>query len=115
MIDRRRILIAECKQEVSTFNPHLSGVGDFTIRTGPALFDYHRTVHTEIGGALRVLEAQPDIELIPAYGACLITSGGTLAKADWEQIASDFIQALEAAPQQEGRKRNAQKHLARVG
>lgn len=102
MTHRRRILIAECKQEVSTFNPHLSGVGDFTIRAGPALFDYHRTVHTEIGGALRVLVAQPDIELVPAYGACLITSGGTLAKPDWEQIAGDFIRALEAAPPLDG-------------
>ena len=102
MTHRSRILIAECKQEVSTFNPHLSGVGDFTIRTGPALFDYHRTVHTEIGGALRVLEAEPDIELVPAYGACLITSGGTLAKPDWQQIAGDFIRALEAAPPLDG-------------
>lgn len=102
MTTKRRILIAECKQEVSTFNPHLSGVDDFTIRRGPALFDYHRTVHTEIGGALRVLEALPDIELVPAYGACLITSGGTLAKADWEQIAGDFVAALETAPPLDG-------------
>lgn len=102
MPHRRRILIAECKQEVSTFNPHLSGINDFTIRTGPSLFDYHRTVHTEIGGALRVLEALPDIELVPAYGACLITSGGTLAKADWEQIASDFVTALDGAPPLDG-------------
>ena len=29
-----RILIAECKQEVSTFNPHLSGYEDFGIRRG---------------------------------------------------------------------------------
>ena len=29
-----KILIAECKQEVSTFNPHLSGYDDFAMRRG---------------------------------------------------------------------------------
>ena len=32
-----RILIAECKQEVSTFNPHISGYNDFGIRSGTAI------------------------------------------------------------------------------
>ncbi len=60
----KRILIAECKQEVSTFNPHLSQYSDFKIRKGQELLAYHRTVRNEIGGALSVLEDRPDIELI---------------------------------------------------
>ena len=52
-----RILIAECKQEVSTFNPHLSGYDDFGIRRGEELLDYHRTVRNEVGGALSVFDA----------------------------------------------------------
>ena len=34
-----RILIAECKQEVSTFNPVLSGCDDFTLRHGAEILD----------------------------------------------------------------------------
>lgn len=99
---RRRILIAECKQEVSTFNPHHSTVEDFTLRRGPALLDYHRTVRNEIGGAVTVFDAEPDIELVPAYSACLITSGGTLAREDWQRIAREFIEELKAAPPLDG-------------
>ena len=93
-----RILIAECKQEVSTFNPHLSGYDDFAIRRGQELLDYHRTVRNEVGGALSVFGAMPDVELVPACSAFFITSGGTLAKAAWERIASELLDAVRAAP-----------------
>ena len=49
-----KILIAECKQEVSTFNPQLSGYEDFVVRRGEELLRYHRSVRNEIGGALNV-------------------------------------------------------------
>jgi len=96
------LLIAECKQEVSTFNPHLSGYDDFGIRRGQELLDYHRTVRNEIGGALSVFDAMPEIELVPAYSAFFITSGGTLAKAAWERIASEFLDAIRSAPPVDG-------------
>jgi microcystin degradation protein MlrC len=97
-----RILIAECKQEVSTFNPHLSGYGDFGIRRGHDLLDYHRTVRNEIGGALSVFDEVPGVELVPTYSAFFITSGGTLAKPDWERIASEFLEAIREAPPVDG-------------
>ena len=93
-----RILIAECKQEVSTFNPHLSGCGDFGIRRGRELLDYHCGVRNEVGGALSVFDATEEIEVVPAYSAFFITSGGTLAKPDWEQIASEFLGEIQNAP-----------------
>lgn len=96
------LLIAECKQEVSTFNPHLSGYDDFGIRRGQELLDYHRTVRNEIGGALSVFDAMPEIELVPAYSAFFITSGGTLAKPAWERIASEFLDAIRSAPPVDG-------------
>jgi microcystin degradation protein MlrC len=96
------ILIAECKQEVSTFNPHLSGYGDFGVRRGRALLDYHRTVRNEIGGALSVFDAIDQVELVPAYSAFFITSGGTLAKPDWERIASEFLEEIRKAPPVDG-------------
>ena len=97
-----RILIAECKQEVSTFNPHLSGYGDFGIRRGRELIDYHRTVRNEIGGALAVFDAASDVVIVPAYSAFFISSGGTLAKAAWERIAGEFLDAIRAAPPVDG-------------
>ncbi|MBU6174550.1 MAG: M81 family metallopeptidase, partial [Planctomycetes bacterium] len=93
----RRVVIAECKQEVSTFNPHLSRLEDFGIRRGRDILDYHRTVRNEIGGALSVLEMDHSIEVVPTYSAFFITSGGTLAQEDWEVIASDFLEALRRA------------------
>lgn len=97
-----RILIAECKQEVSTFNPHLSTYADFGIRTGDALLQYHRTVRNEVGGALEVFESETDVECVPAYSAFFITSGGTLAKADWERIAHEFLEQIRQAPAVDG-------------
>lgn len=97
-----RILVAECKQEVSTFNPHRSGYDDFVVRRGRALFDYHRTVGTEIGGVLQVLEATPGVEAVPTYGACFITSGGPLAGDAWDRIEREFLEPLAAAPPADG-------------
>lgn len=97
-----RILIAECKQEVSTFNPHLSGYDDFGIRRGQELLDYHRTVRNEVGGALSVFDAVADVELVPAYSAFFITSGGTLAKSAWEQIARELLESIKSAPAVDG-------------
>jgi microcystin degradation protein MlrC len=97
-----RILIAESKQEVSTFNPHLSGYTDFGIRRGQELLDYHRTVRNEIGRALSVFDSTPGVELVPAYSAFFITSGGTLAKADWERIAGEFLDSIRVAPPVDG-------------
>jgi microcystin degradation protein MlrC len=97
-----RILIAECKQEVSTFNPHLSDYEDFGVRRGEELLNYHRTVRNEIGGALSVFEAMAGVTLVPAYSAFFITSGGTLAKAAWERIASEFLDAIREAPPVDG-------------
>lgn len=97
-----RILIAECKQEVSTFNPHLSGYEDFAVRRGQALLDYHRGVRNEVGGALSVFDAVPEIEVVPTYSAFFITSGGTLAEPDWQRIAGEFVEGLRNAPPVDG-------------
>jgi microcystin degradation protein MlrC len=97
-----RIRIAECKQEVSTFNPDPSGYDDFTVRHGGEFFAYHRAVRYEVGGALEVFDLAPGVEAIPAYSALLITCGGTLADPAWRRIADDFLAALRAAPPVDG-------------
>ena len=73
-----KILIAECKLEVSTFNPKPTGYDDFTIRRGEEILTYHRAVRYEVSGAMSILEAAPDIQLVPTYSALLRTCGGAL-------------------------------------
>jgi microcystin degradation protein MlrC len=94
-----RILIAECKQEVSTFNPNLSHLGDFGIRRREDLIDYHRTVRNEVGGALSVFDQDPQVELLPTYSAFFITSGGTLAADAWSTLSKDFLDEIRAVAQ----------------
>lgn len=97
-----KILIAECKQEVSTFNPYRSGYEDFRVRRGAELLDYHRAVRNEVGGALNVFDACSDVTLVPTYSAFFITSGGTLAKDAWQRIAKEFLDSLRSAPPVDG-------------
>lgn len=97
-----KILIAECVQEVSTFNPLNSTYADFTIARGQAILDAPRAGRMEIGGALSVFNAVPDLELVPTYSAVSITSGGTLSADGFDQLAAEFFAALEAAPPVDG-------------
>ncbi|MFT5095605.1 MAG: microcystin degradation protein MlrC, partial [Porticoccaceae bacterium] len=75
-----RILIAECKQEVSTFNPVPSQYEDFRIVQGPAMLDFHRSVQEEVGAALDVFDEAGGVEVVPTFGASSITSGGVLTE-----------------------------------
>jgi microcystin degradation protein MlrC len=97
-----KILIAECKQEVSTFNPYSSGYDDFGIRVGDELVRYHRTVHNEVGGALSVFDHSSDVTIVPTYSAFFITSGGTLAQSAWQRLSSEFLESIRKAPSVDG-------------
>lgn len=92
-----RILIEECKQEISSFHPVLSCYEDFLVDRGSDVLAYHRRVHTEVGGALSVFEPEPDLELIGGYSARGITSAGTLNEASYQRIASEFCEAARSA------------------
>src|SRR3954466_5604460 len=92
-----RILIGECKQEVSTFNPAATGYDDFVISHGEEILDFHRELKSEVGGAMRVFAAA-GCEMIGTYSAKAITSGGTLAADAWDRIAAEFLEAIRNAP-----------------
>jgi len=98
----KRIFIAECKQEVSSFNPVPSRYDDFDVAFGDGVLAGRRGVWSEISGAMTVFEAHDDIELVPAYTATSRTSGGLLNAADWGRIAGEFLDALRAAPEADG-------------
>ncbi len=96
------ILVAECKQEVSSFNPLPSHRTDFIFSVGDAMFALHRGAQSEVGGALGVFESRADVALVPTFSARAITSGGTLAAPDWDGIARDFLAAIREAPPVDG-------------
>ena len=92
-----RVLIAECKQEISSFNPVAGRREDFEIDMGDALLESHRGLNTEVCGAVDHL-AGPTIETVPVVGIRSITSGGPVAQADYEHLVGTFVQAMERAP-----------------
>ena len=89
-----RIIVAECKQEVSSFNPVPSRYEDFRIVRGIDLLDHHRRVREEMGGALSVFDADGSVELAPALGASANTSGGLLAADSFRRLCDDFLASL---------------------
>lgn len=92
-----RILIAECKQEVSSFNPVPSHYEDFRVVRGPELLGHHRGCREEVGGALSVFETDAKVQLVPTFGASSNTSGGLLAAESFEQLCQDFLNSLADA------------------
>lgn len=97
-----KILIAECRQEVSSFNPVPSHYDDFLIAQGDDLIRQQLGSQTEVAGALGVFHAAEGVELVPTFSARSITSGGTLAAADFTRLAGEFLDALRAAPEVDG-------------
>jgi microcystin degradation protein MlrC len=91
-----RILIAECKQEVSTFNPALSHRHDFVYSSGPEIEAFHTGVDSEIGGALTVFKAA-GAHIVGGYSARAISSAGTLAADSWDSLSADFLDGMERA------------------
>lgn len=92
-----RIVVAECKQEVSTFNPVPSRYEDFRVARGSAAFDYHRTVREEVGGALSVFDDADGVDLVAALATSSNTSGGVLAAESFDRLSGDFLSSLAEA------------------
>ena len=88
-----RILIAECKQEISSFNPVIFTYDGFSVNTGDQLFAHHEGVQSEMSGALSVFRQRSDLELIPTYGA-RAGSAGPLAQESFDRITSEFLDAI---------------------
>lgn len=88
-----RVLFLECMQEVSSFNPVLSHYDNFRIDRGNSMLQ-QRGLNTAIGGALTVLEPEPDIAVIPGQGA-RSDSAGPLAGPDWKRLSSELLSAVD--------------------
>ena len=97
-----QVLVAECKQESSSFNPVLSRYEDFAVAVGGEILARHRGVKSEMAGALNVFGSRPDVQVVPAFSARSITSGGELDAAGFDRIAREFLDAIRTAPAVDG-------------
>jgi len=97
-----RIIIAECKQEVSTFNPLPSRYEDFRTARGADLLTCHRGWGAEVGGALDVFEADKRVALVPTFGANANTSGGVLTGESFARLSREFLNDLADAGKVDG-------------
>lgn len=88
------ILIVECMQEISSFNPVQSDYELFHIEEGDDLFQ-HRGRNTAIGGALSVLEATPGVTLIPTIAA-RADSAGILSAEGWARLSAQILDRVRA-------------------
>ncbi len=89
----RRILIVECMQEISSFNPLPSRYENFDIDRGDGLYR-QRGRNTAIGGALSVFDGHADIETVPTISA-RAGSAGILSAAGWERLSREILEAVE--------------------
>ena len=88
-----KILIAECKQEISTFNPVDTHYEDFTVIRGDELFAANRGIESEIGGALEVCDKRDDVELVPLWSGTA-NSSGSLVQPAFDRLAQEFADLL---------------------
>lgn len=92
-----RIVIAECIHEVCSFNPLPTRYDDFLIHRRERMFDYHQGIGSEVSGARGVFEEHTGIEVVPAFGARGIASGGTIPASDFARMADEFLADLRGA------------------
>lgn len=89
-----KILMTECMQEISSFNPIPSDYSYFHIQRGEALLR-QRGLNTAIGGALSVFDPRADVEVVPIYGA-RSGSAGLLSAEGWAQLSTELLEAVAA-------------------
>lgn len=92
----KRILVAGCEQEISSFNPKPSRYEDFTIESGPALFAAHRDADSCIRGFLDVMDTRDDLALVPVTGAGAC-SAGPLSGDGFKRLSGEILAAMQTA------------------
>jgi len=90
-----RILIAECMQEISSFNPLPSEYENFAIQRGDEMLR-QRGLNTAVGGILEVFDNRPDLTVVPTMSA-RAGSAGLLSARGWERLRRELLEAIEPA------------------
>jgi microcystin degradation protein MlrC len=86
-----RILVAECMQEISSFNPLPSGYENFHIERGAQMLG-HQGLNTGLGGALGVFR-ETGLEPVLTIGA-RAGSAGLLSAAGWKRLSNEVLEAI---------------------
>src|SRR6185436_20827790 len=87
-----RILVVECMQEISSFNPLPSGYDNFHILRGEEIYQ-QRGGNQAVAGALSVFEARSDVEIVPAISA-RSGSAGLLSAAGWRRLSTEIMDSV---------------------
>lgn len=96
-----RIAVGDFKQETNSFSPvpgdrpHFEQSG-YLLR-GAEILDQLRGTACEIGGALRVTDPRPDIEVIPLLAAGTGASAGPMRRALFDALLGEMLDRLRAA------------------
>ena len=86
-----RILVAECMQEISSFNPLQSGFDAFHIERGDQMLA-QKGLNTALGGALAVFE-ETGMAPVLSIGA-RAGSAGLLSAAGWTRLRTEVLDAV---------------------
>ena len=97
----KRILIAEMKQETSTFNPAPTRYDHFQVYSGSDVITTLRGTDTEIAGALDVFDSVGGINVVPTMAAWSV-SGGLIDAADLRRLLNEFVTAVREQPNIDG-------------
>ena len=88
-----RVLIAEVKQETSTFNPMPTLYDEFRIYSGEDIFTAYRGTKTELAGAFDIFDEDGRIELVPTVAADCV-SGGPIATPDLDRLLGEIEESV---------------------
>ena len=91
MTTRPRILIAECMQEISSFNPLAGDYDNFYIERGDAMLAQDG-LNTSLGGALAVFR-ETGMAPVLTISARSGSAGILMAKA-WQRLAGEVLGSI---------------------
>lgn len=87
----RRVLVAECMQEISSFNPLQGGYENFHIERGEEM-RAQEGLNTSLGGAFEVFR-ETGLEPVLAIGA-RSGSAGLLSAAGWKKVSAEVLESI---------------------
>ena len=89
----KKILIAGCAQEISSFNPVECKYEIFHILQDNEIYEYHAGKNSYIGGAIEEINNSKDIEPIFTYVAEGFAAG-TLEHSAFIRIKDEFLENM---------------------
>ncbi|MBC8791121.1 MAG: microcystin degradation protein MlrC [Tagaea sp. CACIAM 22H2] len=89
----KRVLIVECMQEISSFNPLPSGYENFTIQRGGEMLA-HRGANQSVAGAVEIFEAA-GVEPVPTMSA-FAGAAGILSADGWRRLSEEVLAGVRA-------------------